>query len=359
MAGGTTIHTRALALALRGLGHEVHVVAAKAEGAPDEEEREGILVHRVRPSYTVWSALRTRRLLPDLDVVHGHGTCAYGHLRLNDFPTVVKMHSTWNAEVERYRSIEVPTTRLLAMRMYSRMDRYCARRGDHLICITEAVARETEMAYGVPRERMTVVHNGVDLKAFSDAAGEREAVREELGLEGLVVAYVGRLEPHKGVLDLLQATEGLGVQLLLVGDGSQRVDLEGRARELGLRAKFTGFVPHGEVPRMYAAADVVCHPSLYEPLGNVVLEAMAAGRPIVAVSSGGLAEVFEPGTGELVEPGEVGAIREALGRLLEDEAARGRAGRIGLETVGRYGWDTVAKVTIEVCEGVLATYSAD
>ena len=154
MAGGTTIHTRALALALLEAGHEVHVVAARAEGAPDEEVREGVLVHRVGRPYTAWSGLRTGRLLKEVDVVHGHGTCAYGHLKLHEFPTVVKMHSTWHAETERYRELGSGSGSLMAMRTYTRMDRYCARRADHLICITDAVARETETAYAVPRDRI-------------------------------------------------------------------------------------------------------------------------------------------------------------------------------------------------------------
>jgi glycogen(starch) synthase len=357
MAGGTTIHTRALALALLEAGHEVHVVAAKAEGVTDEEVREGISVHRVRRPYTAWSGLRTGKLLTEVDVVHGHGTCAYGHLKLHDFPTVVKMHSTWHAETERYRELGSGTGSLLAMRTYTRMDRYCARRADHLICITDAVARETETAYAVPRDRMTVVHNGVDVDAFREAASSREKTREGLGLEGTVIAYVGRLEPHKGVADLVEAAAGLDAELLLVGDGSDRALLEERARGLGVKATFTGFVDHGEVPRHYAAADIVCHPSLYEPLGNVVLEAMASGRPIVAARSGGLGEVFEPGTGTLVEPGDVEGIREALRRLVDDEEARRRAGEVGLATAPRYGWDKVADSTVEICEAVLGQRS--
>ncbi len=353
MAGGTTIHTRALALALVAAGHDVHVVAAKADGVPDEEEREGVLVHRVGWPYTAMSGIRTGKLLREIDVVHGHGTCAYGHLKLHKFPTVVKMHSTWHTETERYRRLESGQDSLMSMRMYTRMDRYCARKADHLVCITEAVANETHTAYGVPRERMTVVHNGVDTAAFWRAVPQRDATRERLGLEGVVVAYVGRLEPHKGVMDLVEAANGLDAELLVVGDGSHREALEGRAKELGVKATFTGFVDHEEVPLMFAAADVACHPSLYEPLGNVVLEAMAAGRPIVAARSGGLGEVFEPGTGALVEPGDAEVLHEALREFIDDPGARERAGAKGLKTAPRYGWDTVAKATVGVCQAVL------
>lgn len=353
MAGGTTIHTRALALALLAAGHEVHVVAARADEAPDEEVREGVHVHRVRRPYTAWSGLRTGKLLKDIDVVHGHGTCAYGFMRLHDFPTVVKMHSTWRAETDRYKEIGGGASRLMAMRTYTRMERYCTRKADHLICITEAIARETQQGYGVPRERMTVVHNGVNVFGFSAAAHLRDLTREQLGLESTTVAYVGRLELHKGVHDLIEAAKDLDVELLILGDGSRREELEAQARSAGVKATFTGFIDHADMPRHYAAADIVCHPSLYEPLGNVVLESMAAGRPIVAADSGGLGEVFEPGTGALVQPGDVPAIHEALERLVEDEGAREAAGRKGLETAPRYGWEKVAEATLAACERVL------
>nr|NIP35870.1 glycosyltransferase family 4 protein [Thermoplasmata archaeon]NIS12971.1 glycosyltransferase family 4 protein [Thermoplasmata archaeon]NIU49935.1 glycosyltransferase family 4 protein [Thermoplasmata archaeon]NIV79631.1 glycosyltransferase [Thermoplasmata archaeon]NIW89689.1 glycosyltransferase [Thermoplasmata archaeon] len=225
MAGGTTIHTRALALALLEQGHDVHVVAARTPEAPDEEVREGVSVHRVRNPYTAWSARYTGKLLRELDVVHGHGDNAYGHLRTRSFPTVVKMHSTWHAELQRYRELGSGVGTLMAMRAHVRMDKYCARNADHLICITEVIAGETERAYGVPRDRMTVVHNGVDLSAFREAAGQRDAVRDRLGLEGLTVLYAGRLVPHKGVGDLVRAMEGLDAELLVVGDGPSRGEL--------------------------------------------------------------------------------------------------------------------------------------
>ena len=161
------------------------------------------------------------------------------------------------------------------------------------------------------------------------------------------------LHARDGVGDLVEAAAGLDAELLLVGDGSDRARLESRARELGVKATFTGFVDHDEVPRHYAAADIVCHPSLYEPLGNVVLEAMASGKPIVAARSGGLGEVFEPGTGALVEPGDVEGIREALRGLVEDEGARRRAGEVGLATAPRYGWDRVAEATVAICGEII------
>jgi glycosyltransferase involved in cell wall biosynthesis len=354
MAGGTTIHTRALALALLEQGHQVHVVAARTPDAPNEEVREGVTVHRVRNPYTAWSATYTGKLLKELDVVHGHGDNAYGHLRMRDFPTVVKMHSTWHAELERYRELGTGVGMLMAMRTHVRMDKYCARNADHLICITEVIAGETHRAYGVPRDRMTVVHNGVDLPAFREAEADREATRDRLGLDGLTVMYAGRLVPHKGVGDLVQAMAGLEAELLVVGDGSSRQELETKAKELGVKATFTGFIDHGKVPAHYAAADIVCYPSLYEPLGNVVLESMAAGRPIVATDAGGMGEVYEPGTGALVQPGDVAGLHEALEHLVDDETARKAAGSKGLETAPRYGWDRVARTTVEVCEEVLA-----
>jgi glycosyltransferase involved in cell wall biosynthesis len=159
--------------------------------------------------------------------------------------------------------------------------------------------------------------------------------------------------PHKGVGDLVEAMAGLEAKLLVVGDGSSRAQLEQRARDLGVEATFTGFIDHQKVPAHYAAADIVCYPSLYEPLGNVVLESMAAGKPIVATDAGGMGEVYEPGTGALVQPGDVAGLHEALQHLVDDEAARKAASAKGLETAPRYGWDVVASTTVDVCQRVL------
>ena len=353
MAGGTTIHTYQLALALNSLGHEVHVVAASHPDAPKEEIKEGIHIYRVRRPYTAFSAIRTRKLMKDLDIIHGHGICAYGHLVINKFPTVVKMHNTWLAEYERYKTLKGNVARkmdsITNMKYYIKMDKSCCRRAEHLICISDVIKNETKR-YDVPNEKMTVIHNGIDYKKFD----KQENYRKELGLSGTVIGYIGRLEPHKGVEFLIRAAKKIDSTFLLVGGGSDQSRLEGLVKKLGLedKFKFTGYVPYEDIPKYYASVDIVVYPTLYEPLGNVILESMAAGKPIVASEVDGIPEIFEPGTGYLIKP-SAKAVEEKLRILVDDEKMRKRMGALGKKKVKGYSWVEVAKETVKVCERVL------
>lgn len=353
MAGGTTVHTYQLAKALNEIGSEVHVVSASAN-APSEEIREGIYIHRVKRPYTFFSSLRMRKLMKDLDIVHGHGTCSAGHLMLNKFPTVVKMHNTWLEEYNQYKQLKknvkkrVDTSML--MYLYVLMDRYCAQMADHLICVSNIIQHEVEK-YGIPMEKTTVIHNGIDISEFR----ADEDLKEKLDLAGIVVGYIGRLEPHKGVEYLIRAAKHIRAKFLIVGDGTDRKRLTEIATKMGLSDKivFTGYVPHKDIWKYYNTADIIVYPTLYEPLGNVVLEAMASGKPIIASNVGGIPEIFEKDCGYLIKP-SVEELTQRLNVLLEDENLRKKMGEKGRKSVKKYSWVEVARKTLQVCEKVLA-----
>jgi glycosyltransferase involved in cell wall biosynthesis len=355
MAGGTTIHTYQLAKALDSLGHEVHVVAASHPEAPSEEVAEGIHIHRVKRPYSVFSAFRTRKLLKDLDIIHGHGICSYGHLILNKFPTVVKMHNTWLGEYERYKKMVGNIVRKMdsttTMKLYIRMDKTCCKKADHIICISDVMRRDTKK-YGIDDKKMTIIHNGIDFAKFDI----KENFRDKLGLDGTVVGYIGRLEPHKGVEYLIKAAKNMNknCKFLLVGGGSDENRLRGLVNKLGLqkKIKFTGYVPYDDIAKYYASVDVVVYPTLYEPLGNVILESMAASKPIVASAVDGIPEIFEDGTGYLIKT-SAKAIEEKLEILVDDDKLRKKMGALGKTKVKDHSWIEVAKQTVEVCEGVL------
>jgi glycosyltransferase involved in cell wall biosynthesis len=357
MAGGTTVHTYQLAKALAMLNTEVHVVTAKTRGAQATEIKDGIYIHRVLRPYTIFSAIKVRSLLGKIDIIHGHGTCTYGHLKLNTSPVVVKMHNTWLAEYDRYNKLSSGINYLhkIAMRYYIKMDRYCATHADHIICISNAIARETSN-YGVPKNKITVIHNGIDYTLFKRA----EDCKNDLGLTGLVIGYIGRLEPHKNVATLIRVFKELDykdVDLLIVGNGTQRKQLEELSKRLEVydRVHFIGYVNFDRVPLYYRTADIIVYPSLYEPLGNVILESMASGRPIIATNTGGIPEIFDPRVGFMVSPYEPSALREKLNLLLGDAQMRRKMGSIGQKLVRKYSWESVAKMTLRVCEKVLAS----
>lgn len=158
--------------------------------------------------------------------------------------------------------------------------------------------------------RSEVIDCGVDLDAFAPA--DPSAARAELGLtalrDGPVFLFAGSLIERKNVVRLRDAFAAYGRgKLVCVGDGPLRGELEGRP---GIR--LLGRVPHAEIPRYMAAADVLVLPSTEEPLGQVVLEAMASGRSVVATRVGGPAEFVTPAAGALVDPLDPDAIRAGL-----------------------------------------------
>jgi len=156
------------------------------------------------------------------------------------------------------------------------------------------------------RGKTVVIDSGVDLQRFAAAEGGGDA-------EHPAFVAVGSLTERKNPVRLADAFATLGHgSLTFVGDGPLRSQLEGRER-----VHVTGRVPHDEVPALMAAADVVCAPSLIEPFGQSILEAMAAGRTVVATRVGGPPEFVPAEAGILVDPLD----RSALAQALEAAAA--------------------------------------
>lgn len=224
-----------------------------------------------------------------------------------------------------------------------RMDR-AVRRGwktrlvyEHLVrrvvAISPAVARELA-AGGVPPARVSTIASSVEPPALPADPDERDrrrrAARAALGLgpDERVVLVLAALVPRKGIDVLLEALAGSELArtvLLVAGEGEQRGALEARAAALGLgpRVRFLG--QRDDKERLLEACDVFCLPSRQEGLGVAALEAMAAGRAVVASRVGGLAEAVEhERSGLLVPPGDPRALARALARLLDDPALRER-----------------------------------
>jgi glycosyltransferase involved in cell wall biosynthesis len=186
--------------------------------------------------------------------------------------------------------------------------RAVARRSSSLIAVSGYLRAELETRVPEARGKTRVADSGVDLKVFRGA--DPRAAREELGWNGDGPAFVcvGTLDERKNVMRLARAFERLGDgRLAFVGDGPLRDALEGRH---GVRV--VGRVPHEEVARWVAASDVVCQPSLVEPFGQALLEAMASERSVVATRVGGPPEFVIEGTGVLVDPHDEGSIEEGL-----------------------------------------------
>jgi glycosyltransferase involved in cell wall biosynthesis len=228
------------------------------------------------------------------DVVWAHFLVPSGLIAASvDAPLVVTAHGRDVRNVGAIPGVAALTRRVV-------------RRASAVIAVSEYLRRELETKLPDARGKTSVVDSGVDLERFRTAPAAANG-------GGPAFVAVGSLTERKNVARLADAFASLGRgSLTFVGDGPLRTRLEGRP---GVR--ITGRVPHDEVPRRLAEADVVCAPSLLEPFGQSILEAMACGRSVVATRIGGPPEFVPPEAGILVDPLDA----RALARALEAAAA--------------------------------------
>jgi glycosyltransferase involved in cell wall biosynthesis len=175
---------------------------------------------------------------------------------------------------------------------------------------------------GIPAERIGVTRNGVDLELFTIRNRDESASALGLPAGERRLVYVGKIAKIKGIGCLLEAFASLAprhrrLALYLVGDGAERASYERFARELGVsRVHFVGARHPSQIPLWIGAADVSCLPSVHEGCPNVVLEALASGRPVVASRVGGVPELLNDVTGLMVPPGDAAALERALEQAL-------------------------------------------
>lgn len=203
---------------------------------------------------------------------------------------------------------------------------------DSLIAVSEATRQRYQEALRWPPARTTVIRNAIALHRFEQGTDDAARAALDDGSGRLLALVPARLEEQKGHADLLQAARRLsGIRLLCAGDGSLRGALEAQARDLGVadRVSFLGF--RSDMAELFSACDLVVLPSHYEGLPLALVEAMAAGRPVIATAVGGTGELVVDGrTGVLVEPGDPEALAAAIERLARNADLRrtyGAAGR--------------------------------
>jgi glycosyltransferase involved in cell wall biosynthesis len=251
-------------------------------------------------------------------------------------PVVVKLHGS---DVNVIAQLPGPR----------RLMQWLLPRANRVVAVSRALADEIA-GLGVPRERIALVMNGVDGELFRPR--DRAAARAELGLDaaGPLLVYAGNLKASKGVLDLVAAFEQAAarhptLRLAVVGGGDERAALDAAAARLGGRLIVAGGRPLAEMPVWMAASDALVLPSWNEGTPNVVLEALACGRRVVATTVGGIPDlVTGPELGELVPPRDPAALAAALVRAADAPYEPARVARLG----ARGGWDASAAALHEV-----------
>ncbi len=235
-----------------------------------------------------------------------------------------------------------------------------------LLIGSRSFAEEVHENHGTPVERFTIVPGAVDASRFSPREDWQAGEWIEPGAP--VILYHGRVDRRKGALDLLDAFATLRrrghpvarrARLFYSGIGPDSAAVDERVLTLGLADAYTGlgYVNYEEVPAVYRRADVFASPTYSEGFSNTILEAMSAGLPIVSCHAVGVVDCLRDGeNGLLVQPGDIHALADALGRLLDDAALRRRLAECAFEEVHRlYSWPVVARQVVGVYEQLRRT----
>jgi glycosyltransferase involved in cell wall biosynthesis len=376
---GASIHLRELARTFRSLGHEVLILATRAggqapagfdipvceipttNGSGSEASRE---LRAVRGA----GELRRRGRAPLFtfgpDVIYERlslfGSAGVSLAAALDVPILVEVNAPLSQEQAKYRGLG-------SAERAEAVERAVLRAADRVIAVSGWLRRWL-VNLGVEPRRVAVVPNGVDPERFDAAAGERDAIRARLGVDGRpLVGFVGTLKPWHDVSTLIRAVAhlrrtSLAPELLIIGDGRERPRLEQLARDEGVveAVTFTGAVPHERVPAFLSALDVAVAP--YRPDDDFyfsplkLVECLAAARPVVAADVGEIGHCVRPDeTGVLYPAGDVSALSGAIRRLLEDRDRAARLGRAGREHVrAEHTWIGNARTIVGLAVEALA-----
>ncbi|HVE63567.1 MAG TPA: glycosyltransferase family 4 protein [Mycobacteriales bacterium] len=349
--GGVQSHVRDLALALTSIGHEVSVLAPAADAdaeLPPYVVNAGRTVpiryngSVARLAFGPRSAKRARRWLADgdFDVLHLHEPFAPSVSLLALWAARGPVVATFHASVVRSRALETlePALRPALEKIHAR------------IAVSPAARTYVVTHLG---GSCLLVPNGVDVSLFAEA----EPLPGWPGPHG-AVGFLGRIdEPRKGLPVLLEAFGPLaaahpGLRLLVAGPGDVdevRADLPGPWAH---RVELLGLVSEADKARFFRSVDIYCAPNIGgESFGIVLLEAMAAGAPVVASDLEAFRVTLD-GAGALVAPDDPGALAGVLDALLSDPARRAQHAAAGRDVVRRYDWPTVTRQLVEVYETV-------
>ena len=368
--GGIGTQTWNKARALTAAGHTVHVLSCLAGGVEGQDlvssRADDIHVHRVQPAgeepgreftvfnpavYSLGYSWKVARYLARLTQLHefdlvefpDYGAEGFVHQlnrsEYNWVPIVVQLHGPLAMFTER---LGWPPADSNFHRVGAFMEAVSIQQADGLMACSANIADFTAGFYGVPRERIAVVHCGVDAEMFTPGDGRRAGGRPP------TVLFIGNLVPTKGLETVFQAVLRLrstypDIRLKVLGkvdeEYEERFQTLLQSSEAAAIMDFLGFIEQREqLPQVYRDADVFCSPAYHEVgIANVYIEAMACGLPVVACSTGGAPEaVIDGQSGLLVPPNDVEATVSALDRILADRVLRANMGRDARRRVDEY-----------------------
>jgi len=292
------------------------------------------------------------------DLIHDINGLGWGLLFMKGFgiPVISTIHHPLTKDREADLMMDKDFWGLLTSVLFYplMMQRFVINRLDRVITSSKEGIDELKRAFGLKKEKISVVYNGLDVEGFRNTGEKREKQ---------TILFVGNTEDHKkGIIFLLEAIAELpeGIGLTIVDEGPPlKKNAAELIKKIGVekRVTFTGKVDHETLVSLYSRATVLVMSSLYEGFGLPAAEAMACETPVVVTRAGSLPEVVDSSCGILVEPGNAQELREAIMAVLKDGASRERMGKNGRKkAVENFSWPVAARNTLEVYRDVINKY---
>ncbi len=385
-AGGMNIYVveGAQRMAAMGVSVDIFTRGQSDQQAEIVEISDGVRVCHLNVGTAATSKEDLPALIPDLarafsdavaakkyDAIHSHywisGKVAMPAAKSLSIPLVHTMHTMARVKNMNLAEGESPEPMI---RVQGEMQVVAA--ANALIANTDAEAASLVSLYQACPDNVSVVSPGVNLSTFTAGAG-RKAAREVIGLatDAHILAFVGRIQPHKGpevliraVAEMLSHSPHLRPKLITIimggasGGGLGEVErLKDLVSWLGISdvVRFEKPVPRVELPQWYRAADLVCVPSYSESFGLVALEAQACGTPVVASAVGGLRTAIADGiSGVLVDGHDPRAWSSVLARLIQEPQRRVLLSMGAVDHASYFGWDATARGTLDIYDRIIS-----
>ena len=347
-AGGAERQCAYMARGLVARGHEVHVFARAIAATPD------IIPHPVPPEgpfrgQTFSGQVRSMLLKERFDIIYSYTrTDTQDILRLGGGTHkeyLLRTDPAYSPLARLWRKIRPKERLQLSLETGS----FQPEASKKIVAVSHRVKDEAIRHYGVPAEKIVVIHNGVDGNEFKPSAEARGLIRNQLGLgtSDYVLLFVGSGFRRKGLESAIKAVDRTpSAKLVVAGEG--RATAHPRVLMLGRRA---------DVSHLYAAADAFIFPTLYDPFPNAVLEAMASGIPAIVSRVAGVSEVIDGDSIILEDPLNIDEVAAAV-KKLEDPAVRRPMGEAARKKALARPLETVLGENLKLCDEVLAMKKA-
>lgn len=349
---------------LEKAGHEVFVFTFGDESTQDEEPniiRSPGLPFVDTGTYLNLSFNRTsRRLLYTMDIVHGHhpfvsGSLVLQYCRPRHIPILFTNHTRYDLYFQAYLPFLPDAFGEVAMRTYLPI----FYRSCNLVIAPSQGVRSVLENLGVDSP-MEVIPNGVDLVPFQNPLHPQDRLQFAIPADQVLLIYVGRLSPEKNIAFLLRAFGGTAqafdnVHLMLVGDGPDKESLEEQVQQMGLtsRVTFTGAVPYPEIPGYLAIADAFVTASVTEVHPLSIIEAMAAGLPVLGIISPGVEDTIEDGVTGFLTIHELASFTAKMVRLVTEHKNRRLMGKQAQQAAQQYDIRRTTQSMISVYERLM------